>query len=162
MTLVRHSNGTTIETSASAVSNGAVLPACHTAADGEGGAEPAAAAAATVTPPRAVASSTLADVSLDDFRSYQTNNAPIVLRGAVVDWPAADWSLEFFRENYGDVEVEVSVTLPFQVLCGSNFPARDVSPCVMHGKFTHTNRFACGPEQSLSAARARCPAARRR
>ncbi|MHA7628034.1 cupin-like domain-containing protein [Corallococcus sp. M7] len=44
------------------------------------------------------------------FRRYFLGHRPVVLRGLMADWPAMKrWSLPYFRERFGTVEVEVMV-----------------------------------------------------
>ncbi len=53
----------------------------------------------------------LQDITRERFHEeYQVPNRPVVLSGALSEWPASSkWSIEFFREEYGDAEVEVSL-----------------------------------------------------
>ncbi|RKG96599.1 cupin-like domain-containing protein [Corallococcus sp. CA053C] len=44
------------------------------------------------------------------FQRYYFGHRPVVLRGMMEDWPALTrWSLPYFRERFGQVEVEVMV-----------------------------------------------------
>jgi hypothetical protein len=64
-----------------------------------------------VCKPRPIDAIRLQDITRERFREeYQKKNRPVVLRDALAEWPAfSKWSLDFFRESYGDAEVEVSL-----------------------------------------------------
>ncbi len=53
----------------------------------------------------------LQDITRERFHiQYQVPNRPVVLTGALSEWPASSkWSIDFFRNEYGDAEVEVSL-----------------------------------------------------
>ena len=53
----------------------------------------------------------LKDITRERFREeYQVPNRPVVLTNALAEWPASSkWSIDWFTDNYGDAEVEVSL-----------------------------------------------------
>ena len=53
----------------------------------------------------------LQDITRERFREeYQRRNRPVVLTDALSEWPASSkWSTDFFRTEYGEAEVEVSL-----------------------------------------------------
>ena len=53
----------------------------------------------------------LREMTRERFRDeYQRPNRPVVLRDALAEWPASGkWSIPWFREHYGDADVEVSL-----------------------------------------------------
>ena len=53
----------------------------------------------------------LQDITRERFHAeYKVPNRPVVLSEALSEWPAsAKWSIDFFRKEYGDAEVEVSL-----------------------------------------------------
>lgn len=49
--------------------------------------------------------------SLEFARDYVGKNLPVVIRGAITDWPACSkWSSKYFRSTIGDKLVQVAVT----------------------------------------------------
>lgn len=62
-------------------------------------------------PPIAIDVVRLQDITRERFREeYQRRNRPVVLSEALSEWPASSkWSTEFFRTEYGEAEVEVSL-----------------------------------------------------
>ena len=80
-------------------------------ADGGGEAALAAAKAEGGRPPLPIDVVPLREMTRERFRDeYQRPNRPVVLRDALAEWPASGkWSIPWFRENYGDADVEVSL-----------------------------------------------------
>lgn len=59
-----------------------------------------------------------------DFADYVQRGRPVVITGALEDWPARHWSAEYFKSQYGDRMMPVAPIRDGKVVYGTEFGVR--------------------------------------
>ena len=59
-----------------------------------------------------------------EFAHYVRRSQPVVIEGALDDWPARRWSAEYFKATYGDRVIPAAPIRDRQVVYGADFGVR--------------------------------------